>query len=173
MAYRVDTVQIAGYPRIQIDDQVRLQEKVTAESYLHYVRGISSSNDLESGVWTYDLDTSWLGQDPFLNWIFNPSELSTELQAYLTVNAALGTSSFTDPTTGTSTGGTVTKDVSKVAKFVKASGTSAAVYITDGITKRHVLTQAELTALVNLGVVPSATVSPIDAAVLNAIPDAP
>jgi hypothetical protein len=173
MAYRVDTVQIAGYPRIQIDDQVRLQEKVTAESYLHYVRGISSSNDLESGVWTYDLDTSWLGQDPFLNWIFNPSELSTELQAYLTVNAALGTSSFTDPTTGTSTGGTVTKDVSEVAKFVKASGTSAAVYITDGITKRHVLTQAELTALVNLGVVPSATVSPIDAAVLNAIPDAP
>jgi hypothetical protein len=175
MTYRVDTVQIAGYPGIQVDDQVRITEKVSGENFLHYVRGISSTNDLETGVWTYDLNTNWLGVDPFSTWLFNPSELSTELQQYLDATAAEGGSSFAPPpsngSTDPTTGGTTTQE-DKVAKFIKVAA-NAAVYITDGLTKRHVANQAELDKLVQIGVVSSNTITTVTAGQLAAIPDAP
>ncbi len=48
----------------------------TAEGYVHYVKGISSALDMESGDWTYDLQTHWLGIDPKTKWIFQPSQLN-------------------------------------------------------------------------------------------------
>jgi len=164
MVYRVDTIQIPGYPKIQIDDQVRIHERVTQEQYLHYVRGISSTNDVESGVWTYDLNTNWLGSDPFDNWIFNPAGLSTELQQYLDAVANNGSSTFAPPPSA----GTVNEE-DKVAKLVKLSG-NPAVYITDGITRRHVLTSAEEQELLSLGVITSLTPTTITTALMNAIP---
>ncbi len=85
--YRTDTVVIAGNPAIQIDDQVRLYERVTNEGFLQYVEGITSSWDLESGRWTYQLSTHWLGDAPFDSWVFDPANLDPATQAYL---AALG-----------------------------------------------------------------------------------
>lgn len=70
--YRTDSATIPGYPRIQIDDQILLTEEVTGEGYLHYVTGISSTNDLETGAWKYELDTHWLGSDPEGEWAFDP-----------------------------------------------------------------------------------------------------
>lgn len=97
MSYHKDTLQIPGYPRIQVDDQVRIYERVTGEDHVHYVEGISSSNDLESGVWTYDLNTQWLGEDPASSWAFASADFSSELQNYLDAAQALGLGSFAPP----------------------------------------------------------------------------
>lgn len=83
MTYRNDTVTITGNPQIQIDDQVRIFEQVTSEGYIHYVRGVSSSMDLEQGTWTYQLTTQWLGDQPFEVWMFNPADMSAEFQQYV------------------------------------------------------------------------------------------
>jgi hypothetical protein len=81
--YRTDKVTIPGNPAIQIDDQVRIYERVTEEGYLHYVSEISMTWSLETGKYTYDLSTHWLGDTTFSNWTFNPDDLSDEAQAYL------------------------------------------------------------------------------------------
>lgn len=81
--YRTDRVTIPGFPRIQVDDQVRIYERVSSEGYLHYVRSVSSSMDLETGVWTYDLDVSWLGEDPSGVWTLRTADLAPETQRYL------------------------------------------------------------------------------------------
>lgn len=81
--YRTDTVTIPGYPAIQIDDQVRIFERVTNEGYVHYVRGIESSWEAETGKWTYNLDTHWLGETPFSSWVFDPAKMSAATLAYL------------------------------------------------------------------------------------------
>ncbi len=195
MAYRVDTIQVPGYPRIQVDDQVRIFEQTTSEGYLHYVRAISSNNDLENGVWTYDLDTNWLGESPFTKWAFDPAKLSQELQQYLTATEALGAQTFDPPPSAPddpapapgsppsnppgATGNPApsatpptTKDVPKVAKLVKAAGQTT-VYITDGITKRRVVNQADIDFLAKAGLVPTKTPTSILAAELNAIPTVP
>lgn len=88
--YRSDTLKIAGYPRIQIDDQVKIYERVTNEGYVHYVRSIRSSNDHESGEWTYDMTTNWLGETPGTSsWAFNPTALSAATQSYLSALGAI------------------------------------------------------------------------------------
>jgi hypothetical protein len=55
------SVTCVANPAIQINDQVRLWEQITGESNVHFVRGISSQHDLETGVWTYTLTTNNLG----------------------------------------------------------------------------------------------------------------
>jgi hypothetical protein len=64
MTYRKDTVTIPGFPGIQMDDQVRIVEEVTGEAYIHYIAGVSSNLDLDSGSYTYELTTNWLGDSP-------------------------------------------------------------------------------------------------------------
>lgn len=87
--YRTDKVVIPGYSKIQLDDQVRIIEGTTSEDFIHYVRGLSSSWDVETGEWTYSLDTHWLGEAPFTSWIFDPSDLSDETQAFLQANGSI------------------------------------------------------------------------------------
>jgi hypothetical protein len=62
-------VRCTWNPEIQLGDQVRLWERVTSESYVHYVREISSNHDLISGQMTMELSTNWLGTDA-TDWIF-------------------------------------------------------------------------------------------------------
>lgn len=81
--YRTDKVTIPGYSAIQIDDQVRIIEGTTSEDFIHYISGLKSSWDIESGEWTYQLDTHWLGEVPFDNWAFNPASLSADTQTFL------------------------------------------------------------------------------------------
>lgn len=81
--YQTDKVRIPGNPAIQIDDQVRIYERVTEEGYLHYVTGIQMDWSLETGRYTYELSTHWLGDTPFSNWTFDPATLSAETRAYL------------------------------------------------------------------------------------------
>lgn len=81
--FRTDRLTIPGNPAIQIDDQVQIWESITGEGYVHYVKGVSSSWDLESGKWAYDLDTHWLGEVPFTDWVFDPATLHADTQEWL------------------------------------------------------------------------------------------
>lgn len=60
-AERQGQVSCVANPAIQINDQVRIFERQTAETYIHYVRGVSTSMDIESGSYTMTLTTHWLG----------------------------------------------------------------------------------------------------------------
>ena len=66
--YRTDNIVIAGFPGIQIDDQIRVMERMTSEGNIHYVNGVASDHDLEAGTWTYTLQTHWLGEKPEDKW---------------------------------------------------------------------------------------------------------
>lgn len=79
--YRAATLTIPGNPAIQIDDQVRLVERVTAQTHLYYVSAVSSKLDMMAGKWTYELTAHWLGEPG--DWAFSPSDLSPETQAFL------------------------------------------------------------------------------------------
>lgn len=80
--YRTDTIVIPANPAIQIDDQVRIQERTTAETALHYVKGISSELDMVTGKWTYTLQTHWLGDSAYAEWSKN-LKLAPETKRYL------------------------------------------------------------------------------------------
>ena len=81
--YRRSSVTIPGYPAIQMDDQIRIFERVTNETYYHYVLGIKSQLDMETGDWTYTLDTHWLGERPSDAWVVKVDQLDQVTQNYL------------------------------------------------------------------------------------------
>lgn len=58
---RIGQVTCVANPAIQINDQIRIYERNTSDSYVHYVRGISTTHSLESGEYTMTLTTNWLG----------------------------------------------------------------------------------------------------------------
>lgn len=67
--YRSNNITVAGFPGLQIDDQIKLSERVTGDSFYHLITGISSSLDLDSGNYTYQLQTMWLGDTPEGRWV--------------------------------------------------------------------------------------------------------
>jgi hypothetical protein len=81
--YRTSRLTIPGNCAIQIDDQIKIKERVTGDIYVHYVKGISSEWDAESRKWTYSLTVHWLGESPFTRWFFDPFLLAVETQEYL------------------------------------------------------------------------------------------
>lgn len=61
LAQRQGSVTILANPAIQINDQVRIWEEQTAETYIHYVRGVTSTMDLIAGTYLQTLTTHWMG----------------------------------------------------------------------------------------------------------------
>lgn len=61
LSQRQGSVTIIANPAFQINDQVRIWEEQTAETFIHYIRGIESSMDLVSGAYTMTLTTHWMG----------------------------------------------------------------------------------------------------------------
>jgi hypothetical protein len=84
ISYRTDKVRIPGYSAVQIDDQARIIEGTTSETFVHYVAGVTSDWNIESGEWWYDLETSWLGSDPSTDWAFTTATLDPDTVTYLT-----------------------------------------------------------------------------------------
>lgn len=82
-SFRRSKITIPGYPALQIDDQCRVFERVTNETYYHYILGISSNLDMRAGTWTYDMDTHWLGERPSDAWVVRVDELDAVTQNYL------------------------------------------------------------------------------------------
>lgn len=84
--YRSGQLTSPCHPGLQIDDQVRIFERITHEFNVHYVSGISTRMDLETGEWMMDVTTHWLGTDPrqgpgliegdFDNWFIDQIELT-------------------------------------------------------------------------------------------------
>lgn len=67
MQQRQGQVTCAANPAIQINDQIRVYERQTGETYIHYVRGVSISHDLDSGDYSMTLTTNWMGDEG--NWV--------------------------------------------------------------------------------------------------------
>ena len=81
--FRRGHIRIPGYPAIQIDDQIRVFERVTNETFYHYVMGITCTLDMESGEYLYEMDTHWLGERPSDAWVVKVNELDNATQVYL------------------------------------------------------------------------------------------
>jgi hypothetical protein len=64
---RIGSIAMVGNPNIGMNDQIRVVERNTSETYIHYVRGVSSSMDLDTGSYTMNLSTNRLGDDS--NWV--------------------------------------------------------------------------------------------------------
>lgn len=83
-SYRKGRIRIPGNPAFEPDDQVRVYERITEESYIHYIQGVSSTMDLEKGTWFLDIDTHWLGNGPDQTWVVNTyADMPAALYAYL------------------------------------------------------------------------------------------
>lgn len=83
-SYRKGRFRIPGNPAFEPDDQVRIYERVTEESYIHYIQGIRSEMNMDTGTWYLDVDTHWLGNGPDETWVINSyDEMPPALYAYL------------------------------------------------------------------------------------------
>lgn len=69
---RVGTSSIVANPALSLDDQVRIIERNTSETFIHLITSISSSNDLETHDYTMDISTNWLGDAD--DWVIKNSE---------------------------------------------------------------------------------------------------
>ena len=81
--YRKSAFRIPGSPGFEPDDQVRIYERTTSETYVHYIEGMTSSMDLETGTWWMDVSTHWLGNGPSKEWMFQAKDMNPALFAYL------------------------------------------------------------------------------------------
>lgn len=82
-SYRKSRFRIPGVPGFEVDDQVRIYERVTSETYVHYIEGYTSVMDLEAGTWFMDMDTHWLGNGPSQQWVIRSKDMHPALFAYL------------------------------------------------------------------------------------------
>ena len=91
-SYRKGKFRIPGNPAFEPDDQVRIYERVTEESYVHYIQGVRSIMDLDKGTWYLDVDTHWLGNGPDDTWVVNTyADMPPALFAYLVAIGAINT----------------------------------------------------------------------------------
>lgn len=60
-------------PEVQIDDQIRITERVSSESYIHYIRGLRTTMDLDTGSYLMTLTTNWLGDES--TWAYDKEAL--------------------------------------------------------------------------------------------------
>lgn len=76
--FQVRTGQATGWinPAVQLNDQVRILERETSESFVHYVRGRHTVNDVQQGTYTMVLTTNWLGDRE--NWVITPDTLADD-----------------------------------------------------------------------------------------------
>lgn len=83
-SYRKSKFRIPGNPAFEPDDQIRIFERITSESYVHYIQGIRSEMNLDAGTWYLDVDTHWLGVGPDETWVINTyNDMPPALYAYL------------------------------------------------------------------------------------------
>ena len=72
---RTGSLSAVANPCIGINDQIRVMERVTSDTYIHYVRSMSTVHDLETGSYTMKMDTHWLGSDE--DWVITSEDIQT------------------------------------------------------------------------------------------------
>jgi hypothetical protein len=77
---RQGSVTFVANPEIQINDQIKIVERNTAEVYNHYVRGLSSNFDADTGVWKMTATTNWLGTKD--NWVIRNNQTGNPLDPF-------------------------------------------------------------------------------------------
>jgi hypothetical protein len=82
-SYRKGRFRIAGMPALEPDDQMRIFERTTSETYVHYLIGVRSTMNLDTGEYYMDVDTHWLGNGPDSQWHMYVNDMSPALFAYL------------------------------------------------------------------------------------------
>ena len=82
-SYRKTKFRIPGMPALEPDDQVRIFERITSETYIHYLLGVNSVMDMDAGTYYMDVDTHWLGNGPDEEWHVQMNDMSPALFAYL------------------------------------------------------------------------------------------
>lgn len=82
-SFRKSTTVIPPNPAIQIDDQVRIFERITNETFYHYVTGQTLTYDAETGKGTDTLQSHWLGERPSDAWAVRVDQLDTFTQQFL------------------------------------------------------------------------------------------
>ena len=60
---RLGSLTCVANPAIQINDQIRIQESTTKDTFIHYVRSIATEMDLEAGTYTMTIATNWMTAD--------------------------------------------------------------------------------------------------------------
>ena len=90
-SYRQGSLSAPCHPGLQLDDQVRIFERTTSESNVHYVTAIKTSQDLEAGSYTMDVTTHWLGNDPNTDWFVNKTVLTPAVKSLPAILKRLGT----------------------------------------------------------------------------------
>lgn len=85
-AERTSSATIVANPAISLGDQVKFIERNTGEYNIHYISGINSNNDLDSGVWTMNTTSHWLGDQD--DWVItaNQSDSPGPTQRWLEVS---------------------------------------------------------------------------------------
>lgn len=90
---RLGQATCVALPTLQLDDQVLIYERQTSEAFIHYVRAIDFNHDLDSGSYTMNLTTHWMGDGD--NWAIevpegladnNKFRISPQLKAWLDEN---------------------------------------------------------------------------------------
>lgn len=81
--YRRSRVTIWGNPAIQIDDQFRVLERTTNETFYHYCLGITSTLDMTAGTWDYTIESHWLGPDINEAFVLDPEQLNPATKNYM------------------------------------------------------------------------------------------
>lgn len=79
-AERTSTATCVANPCLSLGDQVKFAERNTSEYNIHYISGINSNNDLDTGVWTYNLTSHWLGDAD--NWVITANQADAPVDGY-------------------------------------------------------------------------------------------
>jgi hypothetical protein len=83
---RMGSLSCAANPLIDLNDQIRVIERTTGEVYIHYIRSIETSHDIESGDFTMNITTHWLGGGPFEKFtLFYAGVIRPQSDGYWTV----------------------------------------------------------------------------------------
>lgn len=90
-SYRKGQLTAPWHPALELDDQIRIFERVTNEVHVHYVSGISTTWDLESGSSISTITCHWLGEDPDSNWFLDSILLTPAVKQLPSVINRLGT----------------------------------------------------------------------------------
>lgn len=89
--YRRASSTALAHPGLQLDDQIRIYERITNERNIHYVSAITTRFDAESGEYLMDLTTHWLGGDPDTQWFLDELVLTDGIRDLPRINARLAT----------------------------------------------------------------------------------
>jgi hypothetical protein len=82
-SYRKGKLKIPGAPMIDPDDQIRIYEAKTSEVYIHYILGINTTLNMDTGSYVSDIETHWLGNGPDSVWHVYKEDMPPALYYYL------------------------------------------------------------------------------------------